>query len=124
MGIEKHAPLVAKGIAAGRVLYGIACMVAPKKMMGPDADGAPGPLIFMVRTFGVRDVVLGAGTFKAVSEGTEAGRLWTQISAAADTIDVANAALFRKELNQRGVAATLSLAVPAALGGWWSSRSL
>src|SRR3954454_18445310 len=99
-------------------------MGAPKKMMGPGAKDAEGVLVWMVRTFGVRDVVLGAGTLKAVSDGGPAARLWVQVSAAADTLDVGNALVFRSELDRMSKAASLGLAVPAALGGWWASTRL
>jgi len=122
--MQRHAPLVAKGIAAGRVLYGLGCMVAPRTIMGPAGTRAEGQLIWLVRAFGVRDLVLGAGTLKALVDGDPTAARWVQVSAAADSIDIVNAVVFRKELDRTGVAGVLGLAVPAALGGWWSGTNL
>src|SRR4051812_36034213 len=113
MGLEDKAPLLAKVIAGGRVAYGVGCMFAPKAIMGMTGDtAAPGPLVWMVRAFGVRDIVLGAGTFKALAGGEPSAKAWVQFSAAADTIDLGNALVFGKELDKTGEAAALGLALP------------
>ncbi len=122
--MARNEELVAKGIAAGRVLFGLGCMVAPRKVLGPTAARAEGQMVWMARAFGVRDVVLGAGTFRALQAGGDAAIPWVEVSAAADALDIANAVVFRKELDTQGVVATLALAVPATLGGWWSARTL
>ena len=115
---------IAKGIAAGRVLYGLGCMAAPRTIMGPAGKRAEGQMVWMARAFGVRDVVLGAGTLKALAEDPQAGIRWVELSAVADALDVGNAVVFHKELDTTGVIATLSLAVPATLGGLWAARKL
>ena len=125
MGLEAQAPKLAKCIAGGRVLYGLGCMVAPKAIMGMKGDTtAPGPLVWMVRTFGVRDVVLGAGTFKALSDGSDSATSWVRFSAAADTLDLVNAVVFRDELDTTGKLAAISLALPASVAGWWTAQHL
>jgi len=116
--------VIAKGIAAGRVLYGVGCMFAPRTILGPAGKRAEGQMVWMARAFGVRDIVLGAGTLIALNEDQAAGTRWVELSAVADSIDIANAVAFRSELDRTGVGATLALAVPAALGGWWSARKL
>lgn len=116
--------LLARGIAAGRVLYGVACLAAPRTAMGPAGARAEGQMAWMVRAFGVRDLVLGAGTLLALEHDGEAAIRWVELSAAADSLDVANAALFRRDLERTGVIATLALAVPAATGGWLAARDL
>ena len=116
---------VATFIGAGRVLYGLGCMVAPRTVMGPAGKRAEGQMVWMARAFGVRDVVLGAGTLMALSDGDLAtARRWVGVSATADGLDVANALLFRKELDTTGVIASLSLAVPATVGGAWAANGL
>ena len=115
---------VGKGIAAGRVLYGLGCMAAPRTFVGPAGQRAEGQLVWMARAFGVRDVVLGAGTFLALREGGPAARRWVEVSTAADGLDLVNAVVFRKELDTQGVAATFALALPATVGGWWAARQL
>lgn len=122
--MQLNGDLVGKGIAAGRVLYGLGCMTAPRTFVGPAGQRAEGQMVWMARAFGVRDVVLGAGTYLALQEGGPAARRWVEVSTAADGLDVANALLFRKELDRQGVLATLALAVPATLGGWWAGKQL
>lgn len=116
--------VVAKGIAVGRMLYGVGCMVAPRVMMGPAGKRAEGQMIWMARAFGVRDFVLGTGTLVALGQDGDAGLRWLEVGAAADTLDVANAVIFRNELDALGITATLSLAVPASIGGWWAAAKL
>lgn len=116
--------LIAKGIAAGRVAYGLACMAVPRTVMGPAGARAEGQMVWMARAFGVRDVVLGTGTYLALQRDPVAAVPWVEISAAADALDVANAAVFHKELDTIGIAGVLTLAVPATLGGAWAARRL
>jgi hypothetical protein len=115
---------VAKGIAAGRLVYGLGCMLAPRQMMGPAGARAEGQMIWLARAFGVRDFVLGGATLKALADGDDAAIRWVEVGAAADSLDIANAAVFRKELDKLGISATLGLAVPAAIGGWYAARKL
>lgn len=118
------AHLIAKGIAAGRVLYGATCMAVPRAAMGPAGGRAEGQMVWMARAFGVRDVVLGTGTLLALADGGPAAVRWVELSAAADALDVANAGVFRKELDKTGIIGVLALAVPATLGGAWAARKL
>lgn len=115
---------VGKGIAAGRVAYGLGCLVAPRTFVGPAGQRAEGQMVWLVRAFGVRDLVLGAGTWLALGEGGAAASRWVEVSTAADGLDLVNAVLFRKELDTQGVAATMALALPATLGGLWAARQL
>lgn len=119
-----RAKTVAKLIAGGRVLFGLGCLVAPRKVIGPAGARAEGQLRWMVRAFGVRDLVLGAGALVALDADGDAGIRWVEAGAVADSLDTVNALLFARELEPSGTAATLALAVPASLGGWWSSRRL
>lgn len=116
--------LIAKGIAAGRVLYGATCMVAPRLAMGPAGQRAEGQMVWMARAFGVRDVVLGTGTLRALATDRASALAWVELSAVADGLDVANAVVFHKELDRTGVAGVMALAVPATLGGAWAARKL
>ena len=115
---------VAKAIAAGRVLYGVGCMVAPRKLMGPAAARAEGPMVWMGRTFGVRDLVLGGGTWMALSDGGPAAVRWVEVSAVADALDLVNSVVFARELDKAGRMGVLALALPATLGGVWAARKL
>jgi hypothetical protein len=116
--------LIAKGIAAGRIAYGLACMTIPRTVMGPAGGRAEGQMIWMGRAFGVRDLILGSGTLMALNQDPEAAVPWVEFSAAADALDVANAVVFNKELDKTGFIGVLTLAVPATLGGIWAARKL
>lgn len=122
--MERNATMVAKGIAAGRMLYGAGCMVAPRTVMGPAGKRAEGQMVWLTRAFGVRDLVLGAGTFLALQARGPLAVPWVEVSAAADSLDAANAIVFRKELDSPGFGITLAVAVPASVAGWWSARQL
>lgn len=116
--------LIAKGIAVGRIAYGVACMTIPRTVMGPAGQRAEGQMTWMSRAFGVRDLVLGTGTFLALQQDPAAAVRWVELSAAADALDVANAVVFHKELDRTGRIGVLTLAVPATLGGLWAARKL
>lgn len=122
--MTSSATFVAKGIAVGRMLYGLGCMVAPRQLMGPAGARAEGQMIWMGRAFGVRDLVLGTGTLLALNDDPEAAVRWVEVSAAADALDVANAVVFKRELDRTGTIGVLALAVPATLGGIWAARQL
>jgi hypothetical protein len=115
---------VAKGIAAGRVAYGIACLFAPRRAAGPAGGRAEGPMRWMVRAFGVRDLVLGAATLRALQDDPAHAAAWVEAGAAADALDLANAVAFRKELDRTGAAGVLGLALPATIGGLWAAARL
>lgn len=116
---------LARSIALGRLLFGLAVLFAPRRVLrfaGADADGA-GPLVWMARAFGIRDAVLGLGALRELSE-PEPDTRWVTMGAIADTSDAVAAIVWRDELGARGVASTLSLAVPAAVGGWTAASGL
>jgi hypothetical protein len=115
---------VAKGIAGGRVAYGLACMFLPRRATGPAGAEAAGPMRWMVRAFGVRDLVLGAATLRALQQDGPAAAAWVEAGAAADALDLANAAVFHRELDRAGVLGVLGLALPATLGGLWAAAKL
>lgn len=115
---------IAKLVAGGRMAFGLACMAAPRVAIGPAGGRAEGQMVWMTRAFGVRDLVLGAGTWRALVEGDETAVAWVEVSTAADALDLANAVAFRRELGAQGVIATCALAVPATVGGWWAARRL
>ena len=113
----------ARSIAAGRVLFGLLCLFVPKLVLGRVAREASGPMLWMVRAFGIRDTVLGAGALAALADGNDEVR-WVAIGALADTADLTTAVVRRDELGGRNFAATVSLALPAAALGWKSVRGL
>jgi hypothetical protein len=114
---------VARSIALGRILFGLVMVLLPHRVLARAADIRPGPLVWMARAFGIRDVVLGVGAVLELTEEEPDGR-WVTMGAVADSCDAVAAVVWREELGPAGVASTLGLAVPAAAGGWWSATSL
>jgi hypothetical protein len=80
-------------------------------------------MVWMIRAFGIRDVVLGGGALVALNSD-EGAPQWVMAGAIADSSDIAAAVAFRDELGTRSLVATLALAVPAAALGWKSALSL
>ena len=79
--------MLARLIAVGRVLFGGACLVAPRKVFPRPTRGASGQLVWMLRCFGIRDVILGAGALKSLN-AADPDPTWVAFGALADTADV------------------------------------
>ncbi len=108
----------ARAIAAGRVLVGVALLVAPatsaRGWIGADA-ARPG-VQSVVRALGVRDVILGALTLHVVGrEGV--GYRTVATCAVADAVDFAATLAVRDHLPRAGAAGVLALAGGSALAG-------
>lgn len=114
---------LARSIAAGRVAFGLLMLLVPDRVLRLAASDRPGPLVWLARSFGIRDVVLGLGALRELSDPEPDGR-WVTMGAVADTADAVAAVVWRDELGPAGVAATLALAVPAAAGGWKAASGL
>ena len=95
----------------------------PNTVLKRASEDRPGPLVWLARAFGIRDVVLGAGALRSLSS-PEPDASWVRMGAVADTSDAVAALIWHKELGASGAAATLALAVPAAAGGWVASGAL
>jgi hypothetical protein len=114
---------IARSIALGRIAFGLIMLFIPNVVLARTSEVRPGPLVWMARAFGIRDVVLGVGAVLELTEEEPKGQ-WVALGAAADTCDAIAAVAWRDELGPAGVASTLALGVPAAAGGWWSAISL
>ena len=114
---------IARSIAWGRIGFGLLMLLAPNSVLARTATERPGPLVWMARAFGIRDLVLGAGAVVALSQ-PEPDASWVKMGALADSCDAVAAVVWRDELGPAGMASTLALALPAAAGGWKSARAL
>jgi hypothetical protein len=79
----------ARILAASRIALGTALLVAPRTVSRSwlgGAGGDPRTLGLLGRAAGARDLALGAGTLKALTDG-EAARPWVVASAACDAVD-------------------------------------
>lgn len=116
---------LARSVAFGRVLFGLLMLFVPRQVLLRSLAGAEAPsaLVWLARSFGIRDVVLGAGALVELSDPEPDAR-WVTAGAVADTADAVAALAWHRELGPAGTAATLSLAVPAAAAGWKASNGL
>lgn len=114
---------IARGIAAGRVLFGALMLFLPEKVLAKVLADAPGPAVWLARAFGIRDVVIGLGTLRSLAH-PEPEAAWVQIGALADTADAVAAVVWRDELGTAGAVATVAIAAPAATLGWKSAAGI
>ena len=73
-----------------RVGVGLGLMVAPRWFLQLSSREVPtGASVLLLRTIGIRDLVLGSGTVSAARKGTETElSRWTSIAMASDSMDV------------------------------------
>ncbi len=114
---------LARSIAIGRVMFGALMLFAPNSLLARLSSERPGPLVWVARAFGIRDLVLGLGALRSLAQ-VEPEPTWVQMGALADTSDAVAAVVWRDELGPVGTAATLAVAVPAAVGGWKAASGL
>ena len=103
-------------LTAGRALFGIAMLIAPRRIagawIGDDVD-RPGPQL-LVRVVGARDLVLGAGGAVAVIRGENATN-WVTMARCPDVLDAAlTLASFRDLPAIRDGCSTMGLALGSA----------
>jgi hypothetical protein len=112
--------LVAKLIAAGRVVIGAALVAKPemitKHWVGSAEGGRLGTRT-MAAGLGIRDVVIGAGVLSSL--GGDSAKTWLVGSALADSGDLVATLRSRNELPKMAVAGTVAMAGGAAAVGFW-----
>jgi hypothetical protein len=109
-----------------RCAVGALLFVAPRSFLRLSSREAPtGAAVLLLRTIGIRDLVLGTGTVLAARHCSEDDlRRWTTIGAASDSLDVVTSvASFRTIGKQESVGATLAAAV-FVVGDLLALRSL
>jgi hypothetical protein len=116
---------VAKGLAAGRVIFGAAMIAAPSTVtrgwIGADAD-RPGTQA-LTRGFGMRDVILGALTLHVVDRAGVGPRT-VATCAVADVVDLGATLAAREHLPRTGVVASVAIAGGAAVAGFVAAAAL
>ncbi len=114
---------LARTLALGRMAFGTTMVLAPRLVIDRQRQ-APGPVVWFVRAFGIRDVAIGAGTFRALGGPSGGEADWVALSAITDAADAVAAVVFGRDLDRRLRAVTLAMAVPAAVGGWKAAAAL
>jgi hypothetical protein len=95
-----------------RAGVGVALIAAPGTAMRLGGrPGASGAELLLLRTIGIRDLVLGAGTVVAARSGDGAAGRWTAAGLASDTLDAVVSLASRRAIGTREAlgAAILSL---------------
>jgi hypothetical protein len=115
----------ARVLAVGRVALGAALLLAPRhaatRWVGEHIEH---PAVrALVRSIGVRDVVLGMIALHTV-EHPEVGPRWQATCATVDGVDLLATGAARGDLPAAGVAGTAALAGGAAVAGLYISRAL
>ena len=115
----------ARVLAIGRAAFGAALLFVPEKVAkGWLGEYAERPAVHaLVRSIGVRDVVLGMIALHTLDH-PEVGPRWQATCAVVDTVDLLATGAARKDLPATGVAGTALVAGGAAAAGFYFSRAL
>jgi len=101
-----------------RTSVGIALLVAPGAPLRLAGTGSPnGASRLLMRTIGVRDLVLGLGTVAAARSGNGAdARRWTRSALASDALDTAFGLAARRSIGRRDALFAAGLAFAFVCG--------
>jgi hypothetical protein len=115
----------ARALAIGRAVFGGALLIAPERVakgwLGEYAERRA--VHALVRSIGVRDVVLGMIALHTLDH-PEVGPRWQATCAVVDTVDLLASGAARSDLPAAGVAGTAAVAGGAAAAGFYFSRAL
>jgi hypothetical protein len=112
-------------LSVGRVLVGGALLVAPRVAgggwFGPAAS--EGATQVAIRALGIRDLVLGLATYRALDRGDDLDELLA-LGVACDAVDALATARSLHALPTKGALATLAVATEAAAMGLFARQQL
>jgi hypothetical protein len=115
----------ARALAAGRIAFGVALLLTPKllarRWLGELAERPA--VLALVRSIGVRDLVMGAIALHTVDR-PEVGPRWQTTCAVVDTTDLLATVAARGDLPAAGALNTALVAGGAAAAGLYCSRAL
>ena len=110
------APMIARFVAAGRIGFGVALIVAPERVtspwLGSDA-GRPGARV-VTRGLGARDLALGVGALAAADSELQP---WVAGAIVADTVDLVATVAAGRSLPLTGRALVGAVAAGGAVLG-------
>ena len=115
----------ARGLAIGRAAFGVALLIMPEKVAkGWLGEYAERPAVHaLVRSIGVRDLVLGMIALHTVDH-PDVGPRWLATCAVVDSVDLVATVAARSDLPKAGVAGTALVAGGAAAAGFYLARVL
>jgi hypothetical protein len=114
----------ARLLAIGRMAVGALLMVVPGVVTRPLTGGRPSRTVrLLARTTGARDLVLGAGAFAALADGSDASP-WVKAGAAADAVDAVALAAASREIGAVAAVGGGAVAAAAAVVGFRAAHQL
>jgi hypothetical protein len=107
-----------------RAAVGVALIAAPEVPMRISGREEPtGASVLLMRTIGIRDLVLGLGTVAAARSGeVREARRWTAAALASDSLDVAASLASFRSIGQRDALSAAALALAFVCGDLRSRR--
>ena len=108
-----------------RTTVGIGLIVAPGAPMRLAGDQTPtGTALLLMRTIGIRDIVLGLGAVSAARSNDEAGeRSWTKAALVSDLLDTAASLAAIRSIGRRDSLFAAGLAFVFACGDLQALRT-
>jgi hypothetical protein len=115
----------ARALAIGRTVFGAALLIVPERVAKGWLGGyAERPAVHaLVRSVGVRDVVLGMIALHTLDH-PEVGPRWQATCAVVDTVDLLATGAARNDLPAAGVAGTAAVAGGAAAASFYFAHAL
>lgn len=109
-----------------RAGVGAALIAAPGIFLGLSRREAPtGASLLLLRTIGIRDLVLGLGTVAASrSESSVDSRRWTRVALASDSLDVVASVASWRTIGRVNSVAAAAVALVAVSGDVQALRSI
>lgn len=109
-----------------RVSVGAVLMAIPRLVLGISGrEESTATEVLLLRTIGIRDVVIGAGVVAAARSGdVDELHRWTRTALVSDSLDVAASVAASRSIGTRDAAAAALTAVLAALGDLHVLRGL
>ncbi|MFC5727554.1 MULTISPECIES: hypothetical protein [Nocardioides] len=98
-----------------RLAVGASLIAAPRLLTRTNDPS----FALLVRTVGIRDVVLGAGSALSAKDGAA---LWGAVTLASDTLDVVAGAVATPSVGARGGLTAALVPVPFVAAGIWALR--
>jgi hypothetical protein len=101
-----------------RALVGVVLVLSPAAFLRTSGGEAPtGVSVLLLRTIGIRDLVLGAGTVSASRRGSPAdARRWTAAGLASDSVDVLASLAAGRSIGRKESAGAAGAALAFAAG--------
>jgi hypothetical protein len=109
-------PRLALVLAAARFGVGIVLVTWPDRPLPPD-ERANGTSAFLMRTIGIRDLVLGGGALTAWLRNPDDFRRWAVAGAASDTADLVAGLTGTRLLGRSGATKSVAVVAPWVAAG-------